>query len=564
MTHCTTPVLFDSTDSISVLRDPVNEDWIAVVRAIDGELYDLVASRYYLALSHFRRQPRRASLPGQINLTASSREQAFQGMLVVLKQRKMSEKPAEGQEKVAIFVEAGPDRKDESLPEALRDFSKRPPSLREVLRGAGRPPCDALCLMRAFLTAPLLEVGDSPTAVHRLLHSNPTYARQCGFSGPRAKGDITSRRLPSLATCAEFGEVMTRYGLWQLARIEQVHENLENRTVTIEDTLSFDTTHVEANSHCGNVVPTEAATEEEAKEGAKERPVGTTDIDPKTGKKKKHRKVPRMRKKCSCGKRQWDQCEHPWVPTDHGAAVVVKGPTRVYWAHKASIVCFGDSEVPFDIRTCQYAAESDGKTLIPHLKLVERDFPEVVEWLLYVLADDAYQGNAAAVSGFGQNARLIVPVHPSNQSKAKLAATLEGIDHFTPTGIPVCQANHHFVMLGRDLSYERYIWAAPQEEAGRSVCLGCSHAPMCLAKGERRHIRVDRADFPQIDWEHPQHLNRDRTRYGKRTGIERAIKRIKVDLKGELLTHRDGPRVQAHFDRKLLLLHLLLKADASG
>ena len=112
---------------------------------------------------------------------------------------------------------------------------------------------------------------------------------------------------------------------------------------------------------------------------------------------------------------------------------------------------------------------------------------------------------------------------------------------------------------------ERYIWAAPDDAEGQSTCLGCPLAATCLQKGGgRRHIRVDRDDFPQLDWDHPQHLVRNSARYQMRTGVERAIKRLKVDLKGEHLTHRDGPRVQAHLDRKLLILHLLLKHAAAG
>jgi hypothetical protein len=38
---------------------------------------------------------------------------------------------------------------------------------------------------------------------------------------------------------------------------------------------------------------------------------------------------------------------------------------------------------------------------------------------------------------------------------------------------------------------------------------------------------------------------------------------LKVDLNGEYLTHRDALRVQAHFDRKLLTLHLLLEVAAT-
>jgi len=547
MLHSTSLVLFESTDAVSVLSDPVNEDWLAVVRGVTGELYEVVGRRYYLALNHFRRQRCRSPLPGRKEVSGSGKQQAFEAILLDMEERKRTEKVAASREAPAIFVEARPDTQDETLPEALRDFSKPPPSLSDLLAGPGRPPCDGLCLMRAFLAAPLLGVGDSPKDVYLLLRSNPTFVRACGFLGREAvkqPGELTSRRLPGLSTCEEFSEVMTRYGLWQLARIEQVVENLESGVVEIEDTLAFDTTHVEANSHCGNVVPPDAKTQE--------------------GKKPKQRKVPRLRKTCGCGKANWESCEHPWSPTDQGAAIVVKGPTRIYWAHKASIASFGNSEVPIDARSLQYAAEYDGKTLIPHLKLLMRDLPLVLSLLLFVLADDGYQGQKEAVARFRDKARLILPVHPSGRSKAKVAQDFSGIDRFTPIGVPVCDAGHRFDMRGRDITNERYIWTAPDGEAGKSVCEGCPSAAACLTKGTRRHIRVGRSDFPQIDWNHPQHLARENARYQRRTGVERAIKRLKVDLDGEHLTHRDGPRVQAHLDRKLLIVHLLLKPDPPG
>ena len=102
--------------------------------------------------------------------------------------------------------------------------------------------------------------------------------------------------------------------------------------------MSFDTTHIIAHSHCGNVIPPGTETED--------------------GKRPKHRKVPLMRKTCACGRDNWEGCDHPWTPTDNGAAVVVKGHTRVYWAHKASIAAFGDSEIPVDGRVLNYAADS--------------------------------------------------------------------------------------------------------------------------------------------------------------------------------------------------------------
>ena len=545
MLHATALVLFESTDSPAVLSDPANQDWLAVVNAVAGDRYETQARRYYMALYHFRTQQHRSALPATLHIAAQGKQQALQGMLAVMEERKAKSKQG-ADSATDVFIDASPDKTDTTLPEALRDFSEMPPTLRDILTGPGRPPCDALCLMRAFLAAPLMGVGDDPTRVYKLLHGNPTFARACGFraSGtPKVPGEMTSRALPALSTCEEFTEIMMRYGLWHLARMEQVRHNLDHEVVDKEDTLSFDTTHLIANSHCANVLPLDAKMED--------------------GKKPKYRKVPRMGKNCACGKDHWESCEHPWSPTDPGAAVVVKGTTRIYWAHKVSVVCFGDSEIPVDARALQYAAQADGKTLIPHLELLEQDFCDVVDLLRYVLADDAYRDNKDAVRRFGQQARLIVPVH-GRKARADLADALEGINRFTPSGVPVCEGGHRFELRGRDVNNERYIWVAPDDIEGQPVCASCPLAESCLEKGERRYIRVDRQDQPQINWEHPQHFGRQRVRYGKRTGVERAIKRLKVDLRGEYLTHRDAHRVQAHLDRKLLTLHLLLAAANSS
>jgi hypothetical protein len=541
----TAPVFFESSDNLAVQRDPANEDWIALVRAIEGERFSVLARRYYQALYHFRKQRRRPALPGIFEITAADRQGALQGILAALEQRKASRKHAGG-EQPDTFVEPCPDANDESLPASLRDFSVLPPPLSAFLGGVGRPPCDAMCLLRAFLAAPLLGVGDNPTSVFHLLRSNPTFARLCGFLGRdvlKQPGELTSRRLPSQAMCEEFSEVMTRYGLWYLARLEQVRESIASGVVEREDTAAFDTTHVIANSHCANVLP--------------------ADIEVEAGKNPKHRKVPRMCKRCTCGLDHGDGCEHPWVPTDQGAAVVVKGVTRVYWAHKASVMSLGNSEIPIDARVCLYAAESDGKTLVPHLDMLVIELPEVIEPLHYILADDAYKDNREAVRRFGQQARLIVPVH-GKKARVGLAEKYDGIDRFTPIGVPVCEGGHRFVLFGRDFLGYRYIWAAPMDDQGQPVCASCPNSTTCLKRGKRRHIRVDRDDQPQIDWEHPQHFARDRARYQKRTGVERAIKRLKVDLDGAHLTHRDALRVQASLDRKLLTLHLLLAIAAAS
>ena len=540
----TAPVLFESSDNVAVERDAANEDWITLLRGIDNGRLNEIARRYYSALYHFRYKGRRPALPGQLEIQAPDRQGALEGLLDQIEQRKARRRAADAEpaSPADVFVDPSPDSDDETLPPWLRDFSVPPPALSQTLGGVGRPPIDAMCLSKAFLAASLLGVGDSPTAVFRLLRSNPTFAHLCGFLGRdvlKQPRELTSRRLPSLSVCEEFSEIMTRYGLWHLASVEQIRDNFASGVVEAEDTAVFDTTHVIANSHCANVVPPDAAVEE--------------------GKKPKHRKVPRVCKLCTCGKEHWEDCEHPWVPTDQGVAVVVKGATRVYWAHKASVASFGNSEIPFDVRVCQYAAESDGKTLVPHLQQLVIELPEVIEPLHYVLADDAYKNNREAVSRFGQQARLIVPVH-GRQARAGLAAQYGGIDRFTPIGVPVCDSGHRFDFFGRYIQGEQYLWKAPDDEAGRPVCQSCPHAGRCLKGGRRRHIRVARQDQPQIDWEHPQHAKREKARYDRRPGVERAIKRLKVDLHGAHLTHRSALRVQAHLDRKLLILHLLLAA----
>lgn len=544
MHYATLPVLFESSNNVEVLADPANEDWVSVVHAVDGHRYEVLARRYYEALYHFRSQTKRGALVGTIEVTADTRQQALEGMLEVIEERKVLRKQSRGADDAPpVFVEPQAGSADETWPASLRDTLLPPLPLDVVLGGPGRPPCDALCLLRAFVAAPVLGCNDNPTAVHRLLRSNPTFAHFCGFLGRdvlKQPGELTSRRLPSEAVCEEFSEVMTRYGLWHLACVEQVRENIVSGAVEVEDTMSFDTTHIVANSHCANVVVAEVETE--------------------GGKKPKHRKVPRVRKSCDCKKENWASCDHPWTPTDQGAAIVVKGPTRIYWAHKASIAAFGNSEIPIDGRVLQYAADSDGKTLRPHIEQLKADLPESLSLLRHVLADDAYRENRAAIAVDIKGARLSVPVHPRRVSPT-LAASFAGIDRFTPIGFPVCDADFRFELRGRDLAQGRYLWAAPNDATGRPVCASCP-LPYPCTTGARRHIRVHRDDLPQINWDHPEHFARNRTRYNKRTGVERAIKRLKVDLHGAHLTHRDGIRVQAHLDRKLLALHLLLAVKA--
>jgi hypothetical protein len=90
MLHDTTPALFASTTHLAVVQNPVNDDWVALIGAIGGERFETLARRYYVGLSHFRKQRARPALPGQIEIEAEGKQQALLGMLEVWERRKES------------------------------------------------------------------------------------------------------------------------------------------------------------------------------------------------------------------------------------------------------------------------------------------------------------------------------------------------------------------------------------------------------------------------------------------------------------------------------------------
>jgi len=134
-----TPVaLFESTDASSVLNDPVNQDWLAVVHAIRGELFEDVERRYYLALKHFRSLEAAPLVAGKPQIVAHNKQEALQQALELIERRKQVAKLAASNDEPATFVEPVPSAPD--VPEALIDFSRPTPPLGSLLSGAGRPP----------------------------------------------------------------------------------------------------------------------------------------------------------------------------------------------------------------------------------------------------------------------------------------------------------------------------------------------------------------------------------------------------------------------------------------
>jgi hypothetical protein len=97
-------------------------------------------------------------------VSAESEAESLQLVLEGMNARKGAKKVPEERDEAAIVVAAATDAEDTTIPRGLRDLTVPPPSLRFLFEGPGRPPCDALSMMRAFLAAPRTGVADSPAA----------------------------------------------------------------------------------------------------------------------------------------------------------------------------------------------------------------------------------------------------------------------------------------------------------------------------------------------------------------------------------------------------------------
>jgi len=240
---------------------------------------------------------------------------------------------------------------------------------------------------------------------------------------------------------------------------------------------------------------------------------------------------------------------------------VVKSQNKKYWAHKASFVGFPKSQVPIDAAALNFASTNDGQTLIPHLKRLQHHVPIAVEKANRIFADGAY--NTIDNKEFVRDeigAVLYAPINPRN-TKVPSADNIKGIDHFTKCGVPICDAGLALEMKGRDISNREYIWGPPLIVNNNKILPACSQCLLktnCCPQGQGRTLRTRASDFPQIDWDNPQHLSRWKKQYCKRTSIERMIKQLKVDYQVEYFNKRDSLNFQGHLDKSMLALHILL------
>jgi uncharacterized glyoxalase superfamily protein PhnB len=277
--------------------------------------------------------------------------------------------------------------------------------------------------------------------------------------------------------------------------------------------------------------------------------------------KKKRKSHPRTTKNCRCKDRE--HCDHAWVNADAGAGTVVKSTGKMYWGHKASTLCFAEQEVLLDAVAVSDAASHDSQSLVPHLSRLLLRHPDLQGMVTRVLDDgaaDDLQLKASIQQQFG--IELLAPINPRRRQPIR-SELPRGIDHLTPRGVPVCEAGYPFELLGFRKATEHFLFRAPQDAEGKSVCQGCELRAGCYRGqfgGRVATISADR--LPWIDREWPQLSKRFAKVMARRTSIERLHKLMKFDLGDDRLSKRGNDTFQAILDKTLFAMHILLAHES--
>ena len=282
-------------------------------------------------------------------------------------------------------------------------------------------------------------------------------------------------------------------------------------------------------------------------------------------KKPKRKSQSRTIKNCRCP--EPETCRHEWVLSDQGAGTVVKGGRvggkRKYWAHKAAVLCTAPAGIPLDAVAMSDAASHDGTALVPQLRSVFETYPELKGKFTTVLADTAMD-DAAAKQTVRDEFGLVVKT-PTNPRSIKTITTDlgRGMKSLSPTGTLTCQADREMPYKGVRFVEEKFLYEAPRLSTGEVACLTCPLRDMCCRSDTKggREVEIPITYLPHINPSDPPMSRRFKAVMRHRTSVERAIKRLKLDFGDDHLSRRGNDAFQAHLDRSLTALHLLLRLD---
>jgi len=537
----TLPLFHEVHEDDQLLLNTLSGEWFSILYHLPWEDYCPIAASYYDALYDFNLNEQKKRLAREKEkLSKQNNEQA---------EIPVRETKKEARQRLLFGRTTMQSKADkESVPMIYQDniVEFKPSKINPLdlspgvvpIRFVGRKPKCFFSLFKSFIGTTLMGFPAEPEQVHLLLSSNPSFARVCGFS-PKYNDrpdDYHQQQIPSLRKLEQFDQIMTQAGLWESIKVMEVKKNFTTGVIKPEKEMVGDTTHYHAYSGFETV-------HYETEQGAE--------------KKKSQSKIT---KNCRCANRE--TCEHEWELADEGAGTIVKAHNKMYWGHKASVLGLPKQGVAIDAVAIIDGASHDGKTFFPHVEKVFKQYPDLSASIKQVLYDSACD-DAELKQRFKDE--LGVDLRASfnpRRTKAVTENLPRGMEKITAWGAPICQAGHEMDYQGIRYATDTFIYKAPLDEQGQSVCIACEKREGCCNASTKsgRTITVSFDTLPQIDANDPPMSKRFKAIMKRRPSVERMIKRLKCDLSDDRLSKRGNGSFQAYLDKTMIAYHLLLRS----
>ena len=401
-------------------------------------------------------------------------------------------------------------------------------------RFKGKKPKCFFALFKSFIGVSLMGFPSEPEMVHLLLTSNLPFARVCGFVPKEGNDEYWQKHVPALRKIQQFDQIMTEYGIWEKIKRCELRTNIQDGVIKEENVIVGDTSHYHALSGF-EIVKFE---NEEGKEKTKTQS--------------------KVTKKCGC--KDKSNCAHPWQLADEGAGTIVKSRHKKIWGHKASIIGLAGQEIPIDAAAVADAATHDGETFYPHVKLLFEKMPEFESWIDTALYDSAGDKTILRETFYNEMG-IVLKTSMNPRGRQPITDNLpKGMEKITPQGEIICKGGFEMDYTGARFEAEKFIYNAPKDDNGNSLCPQCDYKPVCcpLAKNGRS-VTINFDMLPHIDPGDPPMAKRFKAIMTRRPSVERMIKRLKCDLGDDRLKKRGNASFQAYLDKTLIAYHILLR-----
>lgn len=511
------------------LLNTIEGEWFRILYFFPWEKYRNLAAKYYEALYSFNiKQAKKTG--DQMPVNPEGKDEAKQRLLFGRSTMRDSEHPSSSEilhQNNVIQISAP----------TVNPLTLSPGTTPQRLCGK-KPKC-FFGLLKAFIGVGLMGFAQEPEQVYLHLTNNPSFARVCGFSPADKSRDqgYQAIEIPSLRKLEQFDQIMKQAGIWSDIKQSEIEDNISSGVIQPEEEMVGDTTHYHAYS-------------------------GFETVNYKDEKGKLQKKSQsKVTKNCRCADKK--QCHHEWILADEGAGTVVKSKTKMYWAHKASVIGLPKQGVIIDAVAVADAATHDGQTFYPHVKQVLKQYPKLAKETKRVLYDSACD-DAELKEQFSKEFGITLKASFNPRGKKPIVDNLpRGIEKISPQGIPTCIANHEMEYQGIRYHDEKFIFKAPADDNHQSVCMGCNQRALCCNQSVNetsfRTVTIPFDLMPHIDSNDPPMAKRFKAIMTRRPSVERMIKRLKCDIGDSRLTKRGNDSFQACLDKTLIAYQILLR-----